>query len=70
MGLTGDSNGAVIDTSRGKFPDFIKRAGGILNSEEIAMKFGSSDVYDGSVISLTSDKIPGSRGSTGKNNAR
>ena len=34
------------------------------------MQFGNSDVYDVSAISLASDKIPGPRGFTDKNNDR
>ena len=39
---------------------------GILNSDAIRRKFGNADVYDGSEISLTPNKIPGYRGFTYK----
>ena len=40
----------------------------LLNSDAVAREFANADVYDVSAISLTSDKIPGSRG-LGKNKA-
>ena len=48
------------------FHIFLKRGEDILNSDAAERRFGSADIYDGSAISITSDRIPGSRGITDK----
>ena len=65
----GDLVGDVGDTCHGEFPNLIRREEVLLNPDAIARKFANADVCDGSAISHTSDKIPGSRG-LGRNNAR
>ena len=47
-------------------PNLIRRSEEILKSDAFERKFGNADVYDGSAISLKSNKIPGSRGFTDK----
>ena len=66
----GDLEGGVSDTSHGNSANAIKRAEELLNSDAVGRQFGSADVYDDSLISLTSGKIPGSRWITDKNNDR
>ena len=52
------------------FATTVTRAGDLLNPDAIGAKFGSADVYDGSSISLTSDRIPGTRWIADTNNDR
>ena len=66
----GDLEEPIRDTSQGKFSDFLKRSEDLLNSDAIEREFAGADVYDGSSISLTSGKNPGSRGITDGNNDR
>ena len=58
----GDLEEAVSDTLHGKFPNLLRGSAGLLNYDAIDRQFGNADVYDGSAISPTTDKIPGSRG--------
>ena len=51
-----------------EFHNSIKRAEDILNSDASLRRFGSAGVCDGASISLTPDRIAGSRGITDKNN--
>ena len=57
----GDLWGTVSGTVLGKPPQFPMGSEGVLNSGAIGRKFGDADVYDVSAISLTPDKISGSR---------
>ena len=67
--IYGGSKETVSDIFHENLP-ISKQSEGLLNHEAIGRQFGSAGVYDGSAISITPERIPGSRGTTDKNNAR
>ena len=68
--LVGGLGESVSDIPQGEFPNFLRMAEYLLNSDAIGRKFGSADVYEVSEISHTPDRIPGSRATTDRNNDR
>ena len=52
------------------FPSFLKRVGGLLNSEALERQFWSADVYGGAAISINRNRGPCSRVRNDKNNDR